>query len=274
MRLGLIAGNGRFPFLVLEAARAQGHDVTVVAVKEEASPDLTEAAARAGATLHWVSLGQPGTCLRILEDAGVTQAVMAGQVKHARIFSGGLVPDLTFLSVIKKVVTRSTDGLIGAVADLLKERGIELVNSTALLEPLLAGAGVLTSRQPTDDEREDFAFAYPVADAVAGFDVGQTVVVKQRAVVAIEAMEGTDEAIGRAGRVAGAGTRVIKVAKPKQDMRFDVPVVGLATIAAMREAGASALSVDAGRTLLIDGPAIITAANDADIAIVGRSRSL
>lgn len=271
MRLGLIAGSGRFPFLVLEAARAQGYDVTVVAAKEEASPALGEAAARLGAGFHWVSVGQLGTCVRVLQDAGVTQAVMAGQVKHARIFSGGLVPDLTFLSVLAKVATRNTDGLIGAVADLLRERGIELVNSTALLTPLLAGAGVLTVRPPTDDEQQDFAFAYPVADAVAGLDVGQTVVVKQRAIVAIEAMEGTDETIARAGRVAGAGTRVVKVAKPRQDMRFDVPVVGVATITAMRDAGASALSVDAGRTLLIDGPAIVAAADAAGIAIVGRS---
>lgn len=273
MRLGLIAGSGRFPFLVLDAARAQGYDVTVVAFKEEASPELGDAAARTGAAFHLVSLGQLGTCLRLLQDAGVTQAVMAGQVKHARIFGGGLVPDLTFLSVLAKLATRNTDGLIGAAADLLKDRGIELVNSTALLTPLLARAGVLTARQPTDEERQDFAFAYPVADTVAGLDVGQTIVVKQRAVVAIEAMEGTDEAIGRAGRVAGPGTRVVKVAKPKQDMRFDVPVVGLATIEAMREAGASALSVDADRTLLIDGPANVAAAADAaGIAIVGRSR--
>jgi DUF1009 family protein len=273
VRLGLIAGNGRFPFLVLEAACAQGHEVTVVAASEEASPELATLADRLGARLHWVSIGQLGTCLKVLQEAGVTQAVMAGQVKHGRLFSGGIVPDLTFLSVLAKVATRSTDGLIGAVANLLRDRGIELVNSTALLEPLLAGEGVLTARTPTDDEREDFEFGYPVADAVAGFDVGQTIVVKQRAVVAVEAMEGTDDAIGRAGRVAGAGTRVIKVAKPKQDMRFDVPVVGLATIAAMRAAGASALSVDAGRTLMIDGPAIVAEADHAGIAIVGRAHA-
>ncbi len=274
MRLGLIAGNGRFPFLVLEAARALGHDVTVVAAQEEAAPELESAAGRLGASFHWVSLGQLGTCVRLLQEAGVTRAVMAGQVKHARIFSAGLVPDLTFLSLLRRLASKSTDGLIGAVADLLRERGIELVDSTSLLTPLLAAEGVLTRRGPTDEERQDFAFAYPIADTVAGLDLGQTIVVRQGAVVAVEAMEGTDETIARAGRIAGAGTRVVKVAKPKQDMRFDVPVVGLATLRVMRDAGATALSVDAGMALVLDGPAVYAAADEAGIAIVGRVRSV
>jgi DUF1009 family protein len=270
MRLGLIAGNGRFPFLVLEAARAQGHDVTVVAAKEEAFPELETTAARLGATFHWVSLGHLGTCIRLLQEAGVTSAVMAGQVKHAKIFSGGIVPDWAALSLLRTLVTRNTDGLIGAVATVLREHGIELLNSTALLTPLLAGAGTLTQRAPTDDELADFAFAYPIADAIAGLDVGQTIAVKHRAVVAVEAMEGTDEVIGRAGHVAGPGVRIVKVAKPKQDMRFDVPVVGLATIEAMRTAGVSALSIDAGKTLVLDGPAVFAAADEAGITMVGR----
>jgi DUF1009 family protein len=168
VRLGLIAGNGRFPFLVLEAARAQGHSVTVIAAREETFPDIEGLAGRVGAAIHWISLGQLGTCLRVLEDAGVTHAIMAGQVKHTKIFSGGIVPDLTFLSVLRRVRSMSTDGLIGAVADLFRERGIELVDSTALLGPLLAGAGVLTARPPSDDERADFAFGYPIADGLAG----------------------------------------------------------------------------------------------------------
>ena len=273
MKLGLIAGNGRFPFLVLDAARAQGHDVTVVAAKEETFPELNDAARRHGAAIHWISLGQLGKCISVLKDAGVSHAVMAGQVKHTKIFSGGIVPDLTFLSVLRRVRSMSTDGLIGAVADLFKERGIELIDSTVLLAPLLAGAGVLTSRVPTDEEREDFSFGYPVADGLAGLDVGQTIIVKRKAVVAVEAMEGTDAVIARAAALAGPGTVVVKVAKPKQDMRFDVPVVGVATIQAMSAAGATALSVDAGKTLLIEGADVVAAADAAGITVVGRERA-
>jgi len=272
MKLGLIAGNGRFPFLVLDAARAQGHDVTIVAAKEEAFPELNDAAARHGVPIHWIALGHLGTCLTLLQDAGATHAVMAGQVKHTKIFSSGIVPDLVFAGVLKQLVSRNTDGLIGAVANVLRDRGIELIDSTSLLEPLLAKAGVLTARHPTGDEQKDFEFGYRMADVIAGLDIGQTIAVKHLAVVAVEAMEGTDEVIARAGHLAGPGVRVVKVAKPNQDMRFDVPVVGFATIQAMRVAGASALSIDAGRTLMLDGDAVIAVANDANIAIVGRSR--
>jgi DUF1009 family protein len=272
MKLGLIAGNGKFPFLVLEAARAQGHDVTVIAVKEETFPDLNEAAARHGSAIHWISLGQLGKCISLLTAAGVTRAVMAGQVKHTKLFAGWVIPDATLLSVLKRLASKNTDGLIGAVADVLREHGIELIDSTSLLQPLLARAGVLTRRAPTDEERKDFEFGYRMADAIAGLDIGQTVAVKHQAVVAVEAMEGTDEVIGRAGHLAGPGVRVIKVAKPKQDMRFDVPVIGVATIQAMRVAGASALSIDAGRTLVLDGDAVFSSANEAKITIVGRER--
>ena len=270
MRLGLIAGNGRFPFLVLDAARAQGHDVTIVAVQEEAFPELNEAATRQGSSIHWVSLGQLGTCIKLLKRDGVTHAVMAGQVKHTKIFSGGIVPDMLLLSVLKQLASRNTDGLIGAVANVLRDRGIELMDSTALLQPLLAAPGRLTRRDPTVDEQKDLEFGYRMADAIAGLDIGQTIAVRQQAVVAVEAMEGTDEVIARAGRLAGPGVSVVKVAKPSQDMRFDVPVIGVATVRAMQEAGASALSIDAGRTLVLDGDAVMTAANHADIAIVGR----
>jgi DUF1009 family protein len=272
MKLGLIAGNGRFPFLVLEAARAQGHEVTVVAAKEETFPELEHLAERLGAPVHWISLGQLGTCIKVLRTAGATHAVMAGQVKHTKIFSGGIMPDLTFIKVLSQLASKNTDGLIGAVANVLHDNGIELINSTALLEPLLAGPGSLTRRTPTADEQRDIEFGYTMADSIAGLDIGQTVAVKDRAVVAVEAMEGTDVVIARAGELAGPGVTIVKVAKPKQDMRFDVPVVGVATIEAMRKAGATALSVDAGKTLMIDGPAIITAADAAGIAIVGRGR--
>ncbi len=271
MRIGLIAGNGRFPFLVLDAARTLGHSVTVVAIKEEADPALEAAAAGAeGCQLQWVSLGQLGRCISVLQDAAVTQAVMAGQVKHNKLFAG-VIPDLTLLSVVKRLGTRNTDALISAVADVLAEHGIELIDSTSFLQPLLARSGALTKRQPSERERQDLEFGYEMADAVAGLDMGQTIVVKDRAVVAVEAMEGTDEVIARAGRLAGPGTCAVKVAKPNQDMRFDVPVVGLPTIEAMRQAGAVLLSIDAGRTLVLDGDEVFRMADEAGIAVVGRA---
>ena len=270
MKLGLIAGNGRFPFLILDAARQQAHDVTVIAVKEEAFVELNEAVARHRAAIHWISLGQLGKCISLLKEAGATHAVMAGQVKHTKIFAGGIMPDLTFLSVLTKLTAKNTDGLIGAVAGVLRDNGIELMDSTTLLQPLLAKPGLLTRRAPTDEERKDFEFGYRMADVIAGLDIGQTIAVKHQAVVAVEAMEGTDEVIGRAGHLAGPGVRVVKVAKPEQDMRFDVPVIGLATIQAMRVAGATALSIDAGRTLVLDGDAVLASANEASITIVGR----
>jgi len=270
MRLGLIAGNGRFPFLVLDAARGAGHEVTVIALKDETFPDLAAAAARApAAAFHWISLGELGRCISLLRNASVTQAVMAGQVKHTKLFAE-VLPDRTLTEVLGRLKAANTDSLISAVADALRDHGIELLDSTAFLAPLLARAGVLTKRQPTDEERSDLEFGYGVADAVAGLDIGQTIAVKAAAVVAVEAMEGTDAVIARAGQLAGHGVRIVKVAKPNQDMRFDVPVVGVSTIEAMKAAGAAVLSVDAGRTLMIDGDAIIRAADEAGIAIVGR----
>ncbi len=271
-RIGLIAGNGRFPFLALRGARRLGHHVTIVAVKEEAFPDLEPAAREAGAELHWVSLGHLGKCIKLLKAAGVSRAIMAGQVKHAKIFSG-IIPDLTLLAVLARLRSRNTNALISAVADALRDEGIELLDSTVFLEPLLARPGTLTRREPDWGENEDFMFGYRMADAIAALDVGQTIVVKDKAVVAVEAMEGTDAVIRRAGGIAGSGTRVVKVARPEQDMRFDVPVVGVATIDVMRAAGATAISVDAGRTLVVDGDAFFEAANAAGIAVVGRAVS-
>jgi UDP-2,3-diacylglucosamine hydrolase len=269
MRLGLIAGNGRFPFLVLDAARGAGHDVTIIALEEETFPELAAAAAKPpAAAFHWISIGQLGTCISLLKDAGVSKAVMAGQVKHVKLFD--LRPDLTLGKVLMRLATKNTDSLISGVADALRDRGIELLDSTAFLAPLLASAGVLTRRAPTDEEERDLEFGYRIADALAGLDIGQTIAVKSSAVVAIEAMEGTDLVIERAGQLAGAGVRIVKVAKPNQDMRFDVPVVGMTTIETMRAAGATALSIDAARTLMLDGDAIIKAANRAGIAIIGR----
>ncbi len=270
--LGLIAGNGRFPCLVLDAAHAQGRPVTVVAIKDEAEPALVAAAEARGAALHWVSLGQLGKVISVLKAAGDHRSGdgRAGQARedllglHARPDAAVGHPPADLEE--HRLADRR-------VADVMQEKGIGLLDSTAFLAPLLAPAGVLTRRAPDAREEADLVFGYTQADAVAGLDIGQTIVVKDRAVVAVEAMEGTDATIARAGQLAGAGTVVVKVAKPQQDMRFDVPVVGVPTIAAMRAAGATTLSVDAGKTLLIDGPAaIVAAADDAGIAIVGRAR--
>jgi UDP-2,3-diacylglucosamine hydrolase len=269
MKLAIIAGNGRFPFLVLDAARSLGHDVTVIGIKEEASKDLEAAVKDTKAALHWVSIGHLGTFIKILKEAQIKTAVMAGQVKHVKIF--GFVPDLTAMALLARLPARNTDALIGAVADLMNEHGIELMNSAKLLEPMLAAAGQLSERVPTAEERKDLEFGYRMADTIAGLDIGQTIAVKHQAVVAVEAMEGTDETIARAGHLAGDGVAIVKVAKPNQDMRFDVPIVGLATIQAMRVAGATVLSIDAGKTLIFDRDAFFKSANDAGIAIVGRT---
>ena len=267
--IGLIAGNGTFPLLVLDAASALGHDVTVVAIKEETGDDLAERAAALGAALHTVSLGQLGRCIQLLQEAGCAQAVMAGQVKHAKLF-GNITPDWTLLQVLMRLRAKSTDALISAIADVMRGKGIELLDSTAFLQPLLAREGHIAGPAPDDAARADLAFGYRMADAIADLDIGQTIVVKDQAVVAVEAMEGTDETIARAGHLAGDGVTIIKVAKPNQDMRFDVPIVGLATIQAMRVAGAKVLSLDAGKTLIFDREAFFASANEAGIAVVGR----
>jgi UDP-2,3-diacylglucosamine hydrolase len=260
---GLIAGNGRFPFLVLEGARSQGIDMAVIAIKEEADPELVKHAPR----LHWVSLGELSKGIDLLHQEGVTQAVMAGQVKHSKIFSS-IRPDWKLAKLLFALPKKNTDSLIGAVAKVLEDEGIRLVNSTLFLKPLLPNAGVLTRRSPTAEESADMAYGLSVARHIAGMDIGQTVVVSSQACVAVEAMEGTDETITRAARIAdGKPLVVVKVSKPNQDMRFDVPVIGLPTIVTMKSAGATALAVDADRTLLFDREALISAANDATIAI-------
>jgi UDP-2,3-diacylglucosamine hydrolase len=274
MKLGLIAGNGRFPFLVLDAARGAGHDVTVIALKEETFPDLADLAARPPrAPVHWISIGELKKCITLLKAAGVATAVMAGQVKHTRLFAD-IVPDMLLLGVLMRLKARNTDALISGVADVLRDHGIDLIDSTAFLAPLLARSGVMTGRAPSGEQQADLDFGYRVADAIAALDIGQTIAVKSAAVVAVEAMEGTDAVIARAADLAGSGVRIVKVAKPNQDMRFDVPVIGVSTIEAMSAAGADVLSVDAGRTLMIDGEAIIRAADDAGICVVGRAQSL
>ena len=260
---GLIAGNGRFPFLVLEGARSQGIDMAVIAIKEEADPELSKHTKK----LHWVSLGELSKTIDLLHEEGVTQAVMAGQVKHNKIFSA-IRPDWKLAKLLFALPKKNTDSLIGAVAKVLEDEGIRLVDSTLFLKPLLPNAGVLTRRAPSTDESADMAYGLGVARNIANMDIGQTVVVSSQACVAVEAMEGTDETITRAARFAsGKPLVVVKVSKPEQDMRFDVPVVGLPTIAMMKAAGATALAIDAERTLLFDREALIAAADEAAIAI-------
>lgn len=268
--IGLIAGNGTFPFLVLRAARQLGHRVTVVAITDETFPELEALARELGdTTFHWIALGQLGKCISAFKGDGVSRAVMAGQVKHIKLF-GGVMPDMTLMKVMFKLTSKNTDALISAIVEVLQESGITLMDSTALLADLLAKPGVLTTKSPDDVMQKDFEFGYTVADKIAGVDIGQTIVVKDCAVVAVEAMEGTDQTIARAGVLAGAGSRVVKVAKPRQDMRFDVPVVGVATIEAMVAAGADGLTIDAGKTLILDGDAFVNAANAAGIVVIGR----
>jgi UDP-2,3-diacylglucosamine hydrolase len=273
-RIGLIAGNGSFPLLVLDAARAQGFEVIVAAIKEEAFPEIEQHGA---AAVHWLSLGELSRLIETFQREGVHRAVMAGQVKHKQIFSS-IRPDWKLAKLLLSLGTRNTDSLLGAVAKTLAEEGITLENSTSFLEPLLAKAGVLTRRAPTPLEEKDIEYGRAVARQLAQYDIGQTVVVAESACVAVEAMEGTDAAIGRAGEIMrslagdastlGRELTVVKIAKPNQDMRFDVPVIGVKTIEVMRQAGATCLALDAGRCLLLDGNAVIVAADSVGIAIV------
>jgi len=274
-RLGLIAGNGKFPFLVLDAARAQGYEVVVAAIREETFPEIESHGA---ASVHWISLGELSKLIDTFKAAGVTRAVMAGQVKHKQIFSA-IKPDWRLAKLLLSLGTRNTDSLLGAVAKVLADEGIMLENSTALLEPLLARTGVLTKRAPSVQELKDIEYGRAVGRRLAEYDIGQTVVIAEAACVAVEAMEGTDATIERAGLLmlsldsAGEASTlsraltVVKIAKPGQDMRFDVPVIGVKTIETMARAGASCLAVDAGRCLLLDGEAMTRAADEAGIAV-------
>ena len=287
-KLGLIAGNGKFPFLVIDAARARGYEVVVAAIKEETFPEIE---AHGAASVYWLSLGELSKLIEMFQREGVRRAVMAGQVKHKQIFSS-IRPDWRLAKLLFSLATRNTDSLIGAVAKVLAEEGITLENSTWLLEPLLVEPGVLTRRTPSEPELKNISYGRAVARNLAQHDIGQTVVIAESACVAIEAMEGTDAAIERAGQIMRSvrsdvsgcdasdchastlsrALTVVKIAKPNQDMRFDVPVVGVKTIEVMRTAGASCLALDAGKCLLLDGQKVIDAANAAEIAIVAEGK--
>ena len=273
-RIGLIAGNGTFPLLVLDAARAQGFEVVVAAIKEEASPEIEN---RGAASVHWVSLGELSKLIETFQREGVRRAIMAGQVKHKQIFSA-IRPDLRLAKLLLSLASRNTDSLLGAVAKVLAEEGITLENSTRLLEPLLVEPGTLTRRAPSEQERKNIDYGRAVAHQLAQHDIGQTVVIAESVCVAVEAMEGTDATITRAGQIMGSlfgdastlsrALTVVKISKPNQDMRFDVPVIGVRTIEVMQSAGASCLALDAGKCLLLDGDKILDAANAAGIAVV------
>lgn len=273
-KLGLIAGNGKFPFLVLDAARAQGFDVIVAAIKEETFPEIAD---RGASSIHWLSLGELSKLIETFQREGVRRAVMAGQVKHKQIFSS-IRPDWRLAKLLLSLTTRNTDSLLGAVAKVLGDEGITLENSTWLLEPLLVKAGVLTGRPPTEQERKDINYGRMVARQLAQHDIGQTVVIAESACVAVEAMEGTDATIERAGQIMRSlhddastlsrALTVVKIAKPNQDMRFDVPVIGLKTIETMQAADATCLAVDTGKCLLLDGQSVIDAANAAGVTVI------
>jgi UDP-2,3-diacylglucosamine hydrolase len=265
MKYGLIAGNGRFPFLVLERARESGVEIVVAAIKEEAAPEIESQ----GARVEWIGVGQFGRLIRFFKREQVTHAIMAGQVKHHQIFRLNALPDLRMVRVLARLTTKNTDSLIGAVADELAREGITLVDSTTFLEPLLASKGVLTRRAPTKEEIADIDYGLGIAREIARLDLGQTIAVKDRAVVAVEAMEGTDAVIARAGEVTrGKSFVVVKVAKPDQDMRFDVPVIGVPTIENMSRAGATAIHITAQKTLVFDKDELIALADKHGIAIV------
>jgi DUF1009 family protein len=287
-KLGLIAGNGHFPFLLLDAARADGLTVVVAAIKEETDPEIdARAAADPNIHVHWLSLGELSRLIETFQAEGVSRAVMAGQVKHKQIFSS-IRPDWRLAKLLLNLRTRSTDMLLGAIAKVLGDEGIELISSTAYLEPLLAKPGILTSRAPGEEEEKDIVYGRTVAQAIAAYDLGQTVVIAAQACVAVEAMEGTDATIARAGALfhtldlahetsvqspsttLSRSLTVVKVAKPNQDMRFDVPVIGIATIQTMQAAGATCLAIEAGKTLMFDPAGILAAANLAGIAIVAK----
>jgi UDP-2,3-diacylglucosamine hydrolase len=264
-RYGLIAGNGRFPVLALESARQLGDEVVVVAIKDEAAPEVAECAA----SLHWIHVGQLAKLIEILRREGISEVMMTGQVKHVSIFSN-LKPDWKLVKVLAGLREKNTAALIGGVQRALEEEGIQLVDSTRLLKPLLSGAGVLTKRKPTSDEEKDLTYGRRVAQVLASIDIGQSVAISEKACVAVEAMEGTDSMLRRAATlVNGRPLRLVKVSHGRGHLLFDVPVVGLSTIDTMRETGTTALAVDAGRTLLLDKDEMILRANEAGVTIVG-----
>ena len=263
MKFGLIAGNGEFPFLVLEGARKAGARLAVVAIREETDRRIEEVADK----VLWVGIGQLGKMISFFKKEGVEKAIMAGQVKHVQIFSGAL-PDLRMIKMLWNLPQRNTDALIGGVASEMAKEGIELIDSTYFIKDQLAEEGVLTRRKPDATEQGNIEYGLGIANEIARIDLGQTIVVRARACVAIEAMEGTDAVIRRAGELAKGKLTVVKVAKPNQDMRFDVPVVGVPTIRTMIEAGATCLCLTPNKTLMFEKREMLRLADEHKISVV------
>ena len=265
MKYGMIAGNGRFPVIALEEARKLGLDVVAIGIKEEASPEIEPLAT----VVHWISLGELSRLIKILKREGIQQVMMCGQVKHAKIFSS-IRPDWRLAKLLASLKERNTGALIGGIAKVLAGEGIELVDSTLLLKPLLAPEGILTRRQPASDEKRDIEYGRRIANALASFDIGQSVAIAERACVAVEAMEGTDAMLRRAASLSNSRPlRLVKVSRHRRHLLFDVPVIGPETICVMRETNTTALAIDAGRTLLLDRGDLLTAANESDITVAG-----
>lgn len=263
-RYGLIAGNGRFPLLALEAARSQGHDVVVIAIENEATPDV----ARLASSIYWINIGQLGKLIDILKREKISEVMMTGQVKHVSIFSS-VTPDWRMLKLLTSLKEKNAAALIGGIEKILREEGIELVDSTRLLKPLLALEGVLTHRKPDKEEETDLRYGRRLAAILASADIGQSVAISEKACVAAEAMEGTDAMLRRAAALAtGKPLRLAKAALGRSHLLFDVPVVGLTTIETMIETRTTALAVDAGHTLMLDKDQMLERANEARIAIV------
>jgi UDP-2,3-diacylglucosamine hydrolase len=265
VKYGLIAGNGRFPILALETARSLGHEIVAIGIDEEASREIEPLAART----YWISLGELSKLIDILKREGIDEIMMTGQVKHTKIFST-IRPDWRLAKLLFSLREKNTDALIGGVAKVLADEGIRLVDSTLLLKPLLAGEGVLTRRKPDSEESRDIDYGSRIANALAGFDIGQSVAIAERACVALEAMEGTDAMLRRAAELAhGKPLRLIKVSRRRKHLLFDVPVAGLDTVRVMQETGTTVVAMDAGRTLLLDKEELLARANDAGIAVIG-----
>lgn len=263
-RYGLIAGNGRFPLLALEAARREGHEVVVVAIENEAAPEI----AKIAPSLHWIHVGQLGKLIDILKRERVSEVMMTGQVKHASIFSS-IAPDWRLLKLLTSLKEKNTAGLIGGVQKVLRDEGIALVDSTRLLKSLLAPEGTLTRRKPDKDEEADIRYGRRIAAVLASADIGQSVAISERACVAAEAMEGTDAMLRRAAAVVnGKPLRLVKASRGRAHLLFDVPVAGPTTIDVMVETGTTAMAIDAGRTLLLDKEEMLERANAAHVAIV------
>jgi DUF1009 family protein len=262
--LGLIVGNGSFPILLAQEAKKRGDKIIAVALKEEADPAIEKYADE----LAWLSIGQLGKTIAFFKDHAITQAVMAGQVKHTQLFRN-IIPDLRAAKLLAKVLNKKAESLLSMVIQEFESEGIHFLPSTTYLEHWLCSVGVLTKRSLSSSEQEDIAFGLPLARTISAQDIGQTIVVKDKTVVAVEAMEGTDACIRRAGEIAGPGCVVIKVARPKQDLRFDVPVVGPKTLQALKDAGTKVLALEAGKTLLLDKDAFIKEANAAQLTLTG-----